>query len=33
MAVEEERKVFDGIINASFCFDHEFYGKICELAK
>jgi len=33
MAVEEDRKIFDGIINASKCFDPEFYAKISDLAK
>lgn len=33
MAVEEDRKIFDGIINVSKCFDPEFYAKISDLAK
>lgn len=33
IALEEEGKIFDAIINVSRCFDPDFYAKVSDLAK
>lgn len=33
MALEEEKRVFDAIINASHCLDPDFYARVSDLAK
>jgi hypothetical protein len=32
-AIEDDKRVFDAIINVSKCFDPDFYVRMSELAK
>jgi hypothetical protein len=33
IAVEEEQKLFDAVINISKCYDPEFYSRLTDLVK